>query len=72
MSSNDVVCRSYIDKSSEVFDLIEKIELRLIKLESKFFELKFERNKDVLYSGISFCFRGIVNDLSEFKKRLRD
>ena len=72
MSSNDVVCRSYIDKSSEVFYLIEKIELRLIKLESKFFELKFERNKDILCSDISFCFRGILNDLGEFKKRLKD
>ena len=40
MSFNEVVCRPYIDKSSEVFDLIEKIEERLTRIESKFFQLK--------------------------------
>ena len=72
MSSNDVVSRPYIDKSSEVFDLIEKIEERLTRIESKFFQLGYEENKNRIYSDISFCFRGIVNDLSEFKKRLKD
>ena len=71
MSSNDVVSRPYIDKSSEVFDLIEKIEERLIRIESKFFEPKFERNKDTLYSDISYCFRGILNDLRKFKNDLK-
>ena len=66
MSFNDVVCRSYIDKSSEVFYLIEKIELRLIRLQSKFFILKYERNKEDLYQDISFCFRDIASDLSKF------
>ena len=72
MSTNDdVFCRLYIDKSSEVFYLIEKIEERLTRIESKFFQLKYDENKDRIYSDISFCFRGIVNDLNEFKKGLR-
>ena len=74
MSSNDDVlaCRSYIDKSSEVFDLIGNIEERLEKLASKFLALKYERNKDKLYSDISFCFSDIVKYLREFKKGLKE
>ena len=74
MSFNDdvLVCRSYIDKSSEVFDLIGNIEERLEKLASKFLSLKYERNKDKVYLDISFCFRDIVNDLREFKKGLKE
>ena len=74
MSHNDDVsiCRSYIDKSSEVFDLIGNIEERLEKLASRFLALKYERNKDIVYLDISFCFRDIVNDLREFKKGLKE
>ena len=74
MSHNDDVsiCRSYIDKSSEVFDLIGNIEERLEKLASRFLALKYERNKDIVYLDISFCFRDVVNDLREFKKGLKE
>ena len=74
MSSNDdvLVCRSYIDKSSEVFYLIGKIQERLEKLTSRFLALKYEKNKDKVYSDISFCFSDIVNYLREFKKGLKE
>ena len=74
MSFNDdvLVCRSYIDKSSEVFDLIGNIEERLEKLASRFLALKHERNKNMLYSDISFCFSDIANYLREFKKGLKE
>ena len=74
MSSNDDVlaCRTYIDKSSEVFDLIGNIEERLEKLASRFLALKYERNKDIVYSEIGCCFRDIANKLREFKKGLKE
>ena len=73
MSSNDdvLVCRSYIDKSCELFDLIGNIEERLERIASRFLALKYERN-DIVYLDISFCFRDIVNDLREFKKGLKE
>ena len=51
MSSNDdvLVCRSYIDKSSEVFDLIGNIEERLEKLTSRFLALKYEKKIKIKY-----------------------
>ena len=73
MSSNDdvLVCRSYIDKSSEFFVLIENIEERLEKIASRFSALNYERNKDIIYYEIGFCFRDIANNLREIKKGLK-
>ena len=73
MSTNDDVlaCRSYIDKSSEVFDLIGKIEERLEKIASSFSFLSYGKNKEGVYIDICFCFRDIANDLRKFKKGLK-
>ena len=73
MSTNDDVlaCRSYIDKSSEVFDLIEKIEGRLEKIASSFCYLTYGKNKEIVNRDISFCFIDIANDLRKFKKGLK-
>ena len=73
MSTNDDVlaCRSYIDKSSEVFDLIEKIEGRLEKIASSFSYLTYGKNKEIVNRDISFCFIDIANDLRKFKKGLK-
>ena len=74
MSSNDdvLVCRPYIDKSSEVFYLIGNIEERLEKLAIRFSALNYERNKDTAYGEIGFCFRDIAKNLRKIKKGLKE
>ena len=68
---NDIdLAGKYFVKSSEVFDLIGNIEERLEKIASRFSALNYERNKDIIYYEIGFCFRDIANNLREIKKGL--
>ena len=74
MSSNDdvLVCRSYIDKSSEVFYLIGNIEENIYKLTLLFTSIEYTSNKDSVYADISYCFRDIARYLREIKKGLKE
>ena len=64
MSSNDdVVCRPYIDKSSEFLNLIRDIEERLEQLARKFDGFKNEMNKDI--RDIANVSKKIKNDLKK-------
>ena len=69
---NDIdLAGKYFVKSSDFFDIIGNIEERLEKLAIRFSDLRYERNKDMLYSDISDCFRFIACDLRIFKKGLK-
>ena len=66
---NDIdLAGKYSVKSSDFFDIIGNIEERLERLAFIFSELKYERNKDILYLDISDCFRFIACDLRNLKK----
>ena len=62
-SNDDVVCRPYIDKSSEFFYLIRDIEERLEQLARKFDGFKNEMNKDI--RDIANVLKKIKNDLTK-------
>ena len=57
--------------SSDFFDIIESIEERLERIAIRFSHLRYEKNKDMLYSDISKFFRDIANDLKEIKTSLK-
>ena len=70
--SNDIdLDGKYYVKYSELFDLIEKIELRLENLTSKFSLLKYEKNKEIVYNKMSFYLKDIANELRKFKNDLK-
>ena len=80
LGCNDDITRPFNDidldgkkfvKSSDFFDIIGNIEKRLQKLAIQFSELRYERNKDILYLDIGDCFRFIANDLKEIKNGLK-
>ena len=50
---NDIdLAGKYFVKSSDFFDIIGNIEERLERLAIRFSDLRYERNKDMLYSDI--------------------
>ena len=66
----DLNC-NYCIINDDFFYLFEKIEERLENLASKFSLLRHEKNKEILYGDISYCFRNIVTELRKFKKGLK-
>ena len=55
----------------EIFDQLRNIAERIEKMGNKFLNIKYEKDKDKLFSDIGYCFRGLAFDLSCIKNDLK-
>ena len=56
--------KEIIDQSGNIVEIIERIG-------NKFLHLKYEENKDILFTDIGYCFRGLASDLRCIKNDLK-
>ena len=72
--ADEAVNIQYYDKkfiSNEIFDQIQNIAEKMEKIGNKFLNLKYDEDKDKLFSDIGYCFRGLAFDLSCIKNDLK-